>query len=183
MKENMRKKLLNKRNTLSEKEIHKKSFTIFRKLTTLDLLKYNKILLYKNFNSEVATDRIIHYLKENNKKIYLPRVNKEKNFLDLYKYTHKKDLERSSYGILEPKTTLEKVDPEALDLIIAPGVGFTDKRYRIGYGGGFYDKLISQSHATVIGIFFECQKNNDIPIESHDQQLDLIVTEKRILGI
>jgi len=87
---------------------------------------------------------------------------------------------RGRFGILEP------VDPifaekDEIDLIIVPGVAFDQSGRRIGRGGGFYDQLLPQYHAIRAGICFDFQCLENIPTEAHDCQMDLLVTNTKIL--
>jgi len=67
-------------------------------------------------------------------------------------------------------------------VIIVPGVGFDEIGHRIGQGGGYYDWLLSHSKALSIALAFEFQIKKTIPTESHDQRVDMIITEKRVIS-
>ena len=96
--------------------------------------------------------------------------------MDIYPYTSHDDLIKSKYGILEPKddNTLV-INPEILDIVITPGVVFDEEGYRIGYGGGFYDKLFVK-----IAIGFELQVIDKVPRDSYDKAVDYLITEEKI---
>lgn len=152
------------------------------RLLATSLLKNTKrVLLYKDFRKEVATEPLINYLLEQKTEVVLPRVSDDFQTMELYIIHSHEDLQLSSYGILEPIPSVErKVDASSLDLILAPGVGFTPDCYRIGYGGGFYDKMLSQiTDIRVCALAFDCQIVDSLPIEAHDQQLDMIITETK----
>ena len=74
----------------------------------------------------------------------------------------------------------DPVDPESLDLVLIPGCGFDLQRYRIGYGGGFYDRfLLTCPQALTVGLTFEAQVVNQLPTQPWDQPVDLVLTEQR----
>lgn len=120
---------------------------------------------------------------ENHKNVFIPKVNKASNELDIYEIKGNDDLILSNYGIKEPNSDLLKVvNPKEIDLILSPGVAFTKECYRIGYGGGFYDKLLTKTNENIITIAlaFEMQIVDSLPIESHDKQLDFVQTEEKL---
>lgn len=183
MKKEIRENLLKKRETLTANALIEKSKTIVNNLKTLDMTFENKnIMIYLNFKKEVITKYFIEYFRDNNCTIVIPKTNLKEHRLELYEYSKGDALEKSSYGILEPIGDKKEFNPEAIDFIITPGVGFRNDKYRIGYGGGFYDALIVKAkNAITIGVFFELQHDEAIPVEPHDQQLDYVVTEERII--
>ena len=92
------------------------------------------------------------------------------------------DLKISSYGILEPKKDkIKNISSDKIDLIIVPGVAFDLKGNRMGHGKGYYDRFLNLVKSTSIGLAFEFQIIENIPVESHDKPIDMIITEKRII--
>ena len=106
--------------------------------------------------------------------------NIEKRSLILSELKDWNDLEPGSYGILEPKKDkIIEMLIESIDIIIVPGVGFDELGCRLGHGAGYYDNLLKKSiNATHIGLAFEFQIVEKVPIESHDLPVDIIITEK-----
>lgn len=91
-------------------------------------------------------------------------------------------LETGTYGILEPKHTDQVEEPRHGDIVFVPGVCFDTNGYRIGYGGGYYDRLMERCpEATYIGLAYENQVVEEVPREEHDKQLHMLITEQRIL--
>ena len=92
------------------------------------------------------------------------------------------DLEPGYFGILEPKHSANYVGE--IDLVITPSIVYDKNGYRLGYGKGFYDKYLAlNNHNTSIGISYDKLLQNDIPIDSHDKAVDIIITEEKILII
>ncbi len=182
-KKALRKGMIEKRKSLTSEQVESKSLAILENLKTLNLIdKSEHIMIYMDFRNEVKTSEFISFLRKENKKIYIPRVNTETNELDIYLISSDDDLILSNYGILEPNPANEAQDPKLIDLILSPGVAFTKDCYRLGYGGGFYDKFLVRTRDDVItaALSFSMQIVDSIPLEEHDQQLNYIVTEEAI---
>ncbi len=89
-----------------------------------------------------------------------------------------------AYGIREPKKDVcSEVKLKDIDVIIVPAVAYDEDGYRLGYGGGFYDRFLEKLRydTVTIGIAFDLQIFNSIPKEPHDAQLDYIITETRVI--
>ena len=173
-KENLRKKLINYRKTnFNEKEI---TFIQFQKILKKLNLK-NKIYIggYYPINSEIGCLDILEKLERNNFKISLP-ITSKKNNMNFFEWSFNDSLKVSNRGIPEP-ITKKKVFP---DVLIVPLVGFDKNKFRLGYGGGFYDRYISKlsnfKKFLTIGFAFSFQEVKHIPIDKHDQKLDFILT-------
>jgi len=92
------------------------------------------------------------------------------------------ELVPGAYGIMEPASALPAVKKSELEkmLWLVPGMAFDAQCRRLGRGKGFYDRLLGRSHGLKIGIFYECQKLAEVPVEAHDQPLDMVVTEAAV---
>ena len=101
--------------------------------------------------------------------------------MDFYIWSNNDLLKLNTYGIPEPEK-IKKVIP---DILLVPLVAFDSRLYRIGYGGGYYDRYIekfsNKKKLLKIGIAHSCQKINRVPINNYDKKLDLIITEKYVL--
>ena len=178
-KENLRKKLINLRKTkFSQQSISVIQFK--RILKKLNLKKKINIGGYYPINSEIECLDILEELEKNNFKISLP-VTKKNYDMDFYEWSFKDSLKISYQGIPEPNTK-KKVFP---DVLIIPLVGFDNNKFRLGYGGGFYDryilKLSNLKKVLTFGFAFSFQKIKKIPINNFDQKLDFIFTNKGII--
>ncbi len=178
-KENLRKKLINfRKSNFKDQRI---TFIEFKRIMKKLNLKNNiTIGGYYPINSEIGCLDILEKLEKNNFKISLP-VTKKKNNMDFYEWSFKDSLKISDQGIPEP-VTKKKVFP---DLLIVPLVGFDKNKFRLGYGGGFYDRYISKikdiKRVTTVGFAFSFQEIFKIPINQFDQKLDIILTNKGIV--
>ncbi len=189
MNENIRKKkkeirhlIQHARDALSKKERNVKSLVIANTLLSQEFYKSaDKIFIYYPFRSEVNTLYIIKEAQKAGKEIILPKV--EDDRLRLYYVKDlKTDLFEGSFGITEPGAKCREALLEDMDLIILPGTCFDKKMNRIGYGGGFYDRVLDRipANITKIALAFDLQILDLIPTGEFDKKVDLIITESRI---
>lgn len=181
-KKAFRKMALDKRNTLSEEEIKEKSALIKAHLENLDSYqKSNTVMVYLNFRSEVLTDELIENLFNQGKKVVVPISIKGTRTLLLSEIKSlSDDLELDFYNIRVPKKeSIKEVSPADIDFVITPGVAFSKDKYRMGYGGGYYDTFIEKlrEDALTCALAFDVQIFDKIPKEDHDKQMDYVITE------
>ncbi len=152
----------------------------------------HKILLYASFRSEVDTIDLIKYCIANGKVTVLPKVDKQRKEIMLYEIRDINELVPGYLGIPEPNVSEDRrMNIEDIDLIVVPGVAFDEHCNRLGYGKGFYDKLLMRVKGYikaqgsrvkgVIAIAYEEQIVELIPSELHDIRMDKIITDKRII--
>ena len=151
----------------------------------INLFKKEQILKkniggYYPVNFEVDDLDILKILEKKNFNISLPRI--KKNFdMNFYKWSFDKPLKINKYGIPEPESKAV-VYP---DILLVPLVAFDKKLNRLGYGGGYYDRLIEKltkkKKILKIGLALTIQKINKIPINKYDQKLDYVVTNEYII--
>ena len=150
-----------------------------------NFLESRIILLYTPLQYEVGSTDIIQRSFEYNKIVVLPSFNPNTHKIRLFKVdTLVKGLVQGPRGNLEPNPNQFKPVPlDCLDLAIIPGIAMDEKGGRIGSGNGYYDRLIPDLPITTrkVGLIFEDQILAGVPLESHDKQLDIIITEKRII--
>lgn len=130
---------------------------------------------YFTFGSEVMTDSMIAQAKREGKKVALPSVEGER--ITFYEFLSNEELVKGKFGILEP---LPYSPIDKLDLLVVPGIAFDMKGYRLGYGHGYYDRLLAGKKIFSIGLAFSLQLIDNVPHDEHDRQLDAIVTESGI---
>lgn len=185
-KENIRKKILSLRESLTEEEMKLKSELIQKRLFNLPEFKKAKtILFYVSTRNEVKTERMIKSALKQGKRVVIPLSDmKERKLILSELKDFDNELEGGTFNILEPKKEFFRlVSPEEIDFIIVPGIAFDKDGDRIGYGMGFYDKFLSslKKHVHTVGLAYEFQIVNDIPIHDKDVTVDKVVTEKRII--
>jgi 5-formyltetrahydrofolate cyclo-ligase len=150
-----------------------------------NFLESKIVMLYVNAENEVATDAIIHRAFEFGKIVVLPALDKAKSTIRPMKVDHPdKDMVVGPRGILEPNPAKCKVVPmDCIDIAIVPGIAMDEKGGRIGSGDGYYDRLIPELPMTTrkVGLVFEGQLVPQVPMESHDKHVDIIITENRVI--
>lgn len=182
-KKDLRKIILNKRNSIDNNTKEEMDRELFNKLINLDLYKEAKnIFIYLSFGSEIDTKPIIDRALEEGKEVYIPKVYKINKEMKAIRLNTFEDLEKNSMGILEPKDDFNFIDKEKIDLIIVPGAVFDFKGNRIGYGGGYYDRFLSniKDKRNKIVLAYNLQIVDNIEAEEHDIKVDYIITNSRI---
>jgi len=183
-KDQLRKEIKKKRKNLSKDELREKSTAIKNRLFKMKLFRHAQtILFYVSYSNEVYTHDMIKESIAIGKHVIVPKSVTQDNTLILSKLKSWGDLEIGAYNILEPKKeTIGEVDVESIDLIIVPGVVCDESGNRIGHGKGYYDRLLNKSqNMPAIGLAFELQMVDNIESEQHDEKIDVIITEDRIM--
>lgn len=139
---------------------------------------------YLPFRNEFSTNLLNDELTRLGFKLSLPCVNENNSSMIFRSYHSNEDLVSNTYGIMEPSEESDEVMPS---IIIVPLVAFSLTGYRLGYGGGYYDRYISKNLENkgfvTIGLGFSFQMYDELPYEKHDQKLDWILTEKYLYKV
>lgn len=141
-------------------------------------------MFYVSFRSEVATHGIIRSRLQQGLFVAVPITYQATRKLEPRQIISWNQLTPGTYGILEPDAAdTIPVPPSKLDAVIVPGSVFDLSGGRYGYGGGYYDRFLQNDapQAVRIGLAFDFQVLNHIPLAQHDQRLDWILTEKRVI--
>lgn len=181
-KEELRKKIKEKRDKLSQKEILERSGKIIEKLTEMnEFVNADAVACYISFGNEVNTHFLIKNFIEK-KKILVPFVDKGRKEIRLSHLKNWEELHTGEYGILEPKKEFLRIENNA-DIFIIPGIVFDESGNRIGYGGGYFDRFLCNFRGKKIALAYEFQVIKKMPNEKHDVKMDFIVTDKRIIKV
>ncbi len=182
----LRKETLAKRDTLSCAGQQQKSKLIMERLTQLARFRSAAtIFTYVNFRSEVETRSLIDFMLEMGKKVVVPvTLVKERDLLPVSISNPDQELAPGYCSIPEPIPSIREsqlVAPDTIDLVVLPGSVFDERGGRMGYGGGYYDRFVSQKapRAIRIGLAYELQLVKRAPLQEHDELLDMILTEDR----
>ena len=177
IKSKIRKKILNLREKKNKQNI-KFSFSKISKIIKKNNLKV--IGGYYPVNFEINILNFLRELELKGNQICLP-VTKKNNEMDYYLWSYQGLLKLNKFGIPEPEKS-KKVIP---DIILVPVVAFDKKLFRIGYGGGYFDRYIGKNlnkkNILKVGVGYSFQKIDKIPTNKFDKKLDIIITEKYIL--
>jgi 5-formyltetrahydrofolate cyclo-ligase len=185
-KEEIRRKILKKRLSLSYEDIRDKSRQIFLHLAkTAEYINSQNIMFYVATRSEVQTEEMIKMSIKIAKNVFIPIILSECLNLSPSKiFDFDIELEKGKKGILEPKKEYYRIFPSKnIDLIIVPGVAFDLSGNRIGRGFGYYDNFLRKvrSSAKIVALAFEMQIVKKIPNDKNDIPVHKIITEKRTI--
>lgn len=168
------------RDTITETEKKDSENRIFSLLVNSDIFKKsNLILSYVSFGSEIDTMNIIEYSLNNNKSIAVPIcVGKDMFF---YEINSLSELKTGKFGIPTVDIGKSKIITEFDNaLCIVPAVCYDFFGHRIGYGGGYYDRFLSQHSVKTVGLCFERCICNSLPIEEYDKSVNFILSENKL---
>jgi 5-formyltetrahydrofolate cyclo-ligase len=162
-KKELRDKFLEKRLALSSSEIETRSNKIIKKLT--DYVNWQEISTINTYqtiknNNEININGLLDFVRQNYPNIQI--------------------------DIVESKVSSTQNVPvgKNYDLVIVPLLGFDRNGNRLGYGGGYYDKFLTKNNCKqAVGLAYAFQEVEELPVEEHDQKLDLIVTEEEIINL
>ena len=185
-KSELREEIIQKVAALPEKEIAEKTKAIENRLFDFaNFLEAKIALMYVHNKSEVPTGSILKRSYDYNKIVVLPAYDTENFAMTPMKVDRlDKDLQKGPRGILEPNEARCKVVPiERIDIAIIPAIALDEKGGRIGSGEGYYDRLIPRLAITTrkVALALEDQIIPQVPIESHDKHVDIIITENRVI--
>lgn len=172
-KKQLRKQLIQMR--LAFDDYQKQSHFIIEKLKKDPrFIKSKKIGIYLSYKHEVDTWKLIEEFKTQ-KEFYVPIVRGKEVYFTLYQ----DKMIKNKYGIDEP-IDKQEINKEFLDLMIVPLVGYDANCYRLGYGGGYYDRYLKDFNAPTIGLAYSFQYIGHYQSEDFDIPLDDIITDKKI---
>ena len=188
MKQSIRQHIVAVRQQMAGEERAHLSQAIAARIASMDAYRTaNTVLAYMNFGAEFAADIFVQQALLDGKRVLLPRVNRSSNELDIYHVTDLlRDLAPGLWNISEPLVercarvnTLEEVD-----FILMPGVAFGRDGARLGYGGGFYDKLLARlaHHPALVAGAYAMQIVEGIPQEDNDRKVEWLVTENETIN-
>lgn len=186
MKQVLRQRIITARDGLPESERHALSAAINARLLDLPVYREARTVLgYMHFGAEFHSAPWVARVLADGKQLVLPKVNTATRELDLYRVQDlARELAPGAWKIPEPLESCTRFAPdEPLDFILLPGVAFTRHGARLGYGGGFYDKLLArlQHGPALVAGAYSMQVVEDIPQEATDRKVEWLLTEQETL--
>jgi 5-formyltetrahydrofolate cyclo-ligase len=183
-KAGVRKELLGKRDSIPP-EVRKTKNRIIREglLSLGEFRNAGIIFFFASFRSEVDTTELIKISLSMGKRVVLPKVDTATHDLLLFEVRDLGDLTPGYMGIPEPSAEAGQMSVNDVDIVIIPGAGYDASGNRVGYGGGYYDRLLSglKKDIPVIAPAYEEQVLDSVPSEPHDMRVNLIVTDRRTI--
>lgn len=180
-KKALREEMRSKRRFMTIETIAEYSSKIYKRAIE-QIGNAKEVCIFLSSFKEPDTFIIIDELWKKGIKVAVPISNTDTLELTLSYIESKTDLERGAYGIYEP-TVIKKANETDMDIIFVPGLAFDRNGGRMGFGKGYYDKLLQRSKGKKIGLCYDFQLFDAIPTQSHDVFMDCIITEKETIEI
>ncbi len=182
LKMNIRKRVIEKRDSMPYEERVSKSRAIFEKL--IDMPEYKEadnVLVYASMRSEVNTDDIILDSLSGGKNVFCPKcLDKKNGIMKFIRIDRFEDLKEGYYGIREPEYNEDSVvfdEQKGNSLVIVPGVAFDNAGNRIGYNGGYYDRFfMKHPDVTSVALAYDIQIVSEVPTEQHDIPVQNVIS-------
>lgn len=176
-KQELRRILRTKRNQLSDIDSSSQKITEHI-LNAPWFMNAKTVLLYRSAKNEVITDFLWEACKQMGKACLFPKCISKTEMIAVLAETEQ-DFVTSAYGIREPASQAEFTKAD-IDLVFVPGLGFDTKKYRIGYGAGFYDRYLADFSGITCGLCYEALLCDTVFPDSHDVALSYVASEKGI---
>lgn len=187
IKQSIRQRIITVRQQIADVERVRLSQAIAARIADMDAYRAaGTVLAYMNFGAEFSAEIFAQQILRDGKRVLLPKVNRATNELDIYQVTDLLgDLAPGMWNISEPLVErCARVDAlEEIDFILLPGVAFGRDGARLGYGGGFYDKLLArlEHHPALVAGAYAVQTVEGIPQEATDRKIEWLVTENETI--
>lgn len=185
-KKSLRKQYLEKRSNLPMNIVEEKSDIITNRLLSLDIYKNSSFIMsYVSFRKEVRTKTLMISSLNKGKRIGVPiTVPETKELIVSELKDFHRELSLGYYNILTPKSQyIRIVSPDIVNLVIVPGAVFDKDGYRVGYGGGYYDRFLKKLNKDSIklGLAYDLQLTDSVPKDDYDIPVDYILTESQFI--
>lgn len=125
---------------------------------------------------EPETEMLVRSLAAQGKRVGLPRMLPERG-MEVRLFQPEVPMAQVSFGIWEPPESATLLKREEIQVALVPAVCYDRDRYRLGFGGGYYDRWLSGFQGFTVGLCRECVLQPQVPREAHDQRVDLLLTE------
>ena len=170
MKSKLRKQVLQEMKAVPQKQKIAMDRALTERFSNHPFYQEAKVIAtYLSFPHEFQTQELIEQALRDGKKVLIPKTH-PKGRMEFVVYDPQQ-LKKTSFGLLEPQGDLEVVDASQIDLIHVPGLAFTTDGYRIGYGGGYYDRYLENFAGHSLSTIYPCQvqefnsEDHDIPVQ------------------
>ncbi|CCP22280.1 5-formyltetrahydrofolate cyclo-ligase [Bacillus velezensis UCMB5036] len=184
MKAQIRTDIKAKLSDMTESEWEKKCRSMRETLFSLKEWKQARVIAVTiSTRLEIPTRPIIEQAWKEKKQVCIPKCFPQTGAMEFRTFSAYDQLETVYAGLSEPIESLtEKAAQKDIDLVIVPGVAFDREGFRIGYGGGYYDRYLSGYKGRTVSLLFDCQLTDRIPRMPHDIPVDKIVTESETIA-
>ncbi len=179
----IRNRILSVRNSLPPERAKEGSKLVFQNLRKLPIFNTAETIhtYVSSKKNEVDTIEIINYLLSAGKRVVVPVVDRDKKVLRHSELKNISELKESTFGILEPEQ-IREVNLNEIELVLVPAIAVDRFGNRVGFGGGYYDKFLSQVDCPKVALVYDFQVVDKIEASPNDVAVDFVVTETEIIN-
>ena len=181
-KKEIRSQMRRIRREMSPQTVQEKNDRIYKRLIATQQYRQAKtVVVYVSKELEVDTRRLMEHAWADGKQVAAPRCVENTRLMKMHLIGSMEDLEEGAYGILEPYSNLPVLEDTTNAICIVPAFCNDYRGYRVGYGGGYYDRWLESFSGTTVGLCRECVLQRSLPVEPHDLGVHVLVTDRRVL--
>lgn len=183
-KKELRRQVREELSALSRSELVRSDDALFARFLALPQVEAAKTIFafWGIPGKEPDTSRLIGELVRRGKTVGLPRMLPEHR-MEVRRYDPDRPLVKVSFGISEPGEDCPLLGRENIDLVLVPAVCYDRRGYRLGFGGGYYDRWLKNFSGVTVGLCREAVLRETVPTEAHDAKVDLLLTERESLSL
>lgn len=179
-KKALRQQVFEKIDLLSEEYVKRGDEEIFKKVISLpEFESANTLFVYYSTGREPDTIELIKYALSKGKTVTIPKI-VGKGIMEASVVSSMESLVMGKFDIITTEDGAETIEPEKLDFTVVPAVAFDKDGYRLGYGGGYYDRFLIRTNAFSVGLARSKILMDEVPREAHDTHVDCVITEEKI---
>ncbi len=183
-KAEIRRQVLAKLAAMSDEQRHEESVAACSRLTALEVFQHaSVVMLYMPLASEVDLTPVAIRCFQTGKTVCVPRVDWKRRDMEPVEVTSFDDhvMEVDEHGVRMPRGGAP-IPPNLLDLVVVPGLAFDARGHRLGRGGGYYDRFLGRLRRTAatVGLGFDVQITDEVPVDDGDVSVDIVVTDRRV---
>ncbi|MFW5925665.1 MAG: 5-formyltetrahydrofolate cyclo-ligase [Myxococcota bacterium] len=185
VKQELRRRMKNLRAALPREARAARSRAAAERVVALEAFqRAGTVLSFVSVRAEIDPAEVVHAAREAGKRVALPRVDFDRMELLLHAWQAGDSLEVGGYGIPEPAPSAPEVDAGEVDLVLVPALAVDGEGYRIGYGQGFYDRLLPRlPNALRCALAYDFQLLSEVPRTEGDEPVHVIATDSRVMMI
>ena len=153
-------------------------FTAF--LALPEVARAQTVFLFCGMGTEPDTSRLFPILLDRGKRIALPRMLPGRQ-MEVRRFFPERPLVKHPFGIPEPDENCPLLDPEDIDLVLVPALCYDRKGFRLGMGGGYYDRWLTRYHGPTVGLCRQSLLQDHLPVQPHDRPVNVVITPSELI--
>jgi 5-formyltetrahydrofolate cyclo-ligase len=143
-----------------------------------EVVAAQRVLTCLSFGTELDTWRLVDRLLASGREVFVPRAEAATGRLHVHRYPC--ELETLSFGLRQPRRGGPEVPAESLDVALVLGLAFDRRGFRLGHGRGYFDRFLAGRAFPAVGLAYDAQLREALPVEPHDVAMTAVVTEKQV---